>query len=85
MRPIHQTLNLIAQSSHKLTASIGLAMGMTVGMALVGMAPPVHAQAVAGKTELYWFGQAGFKIKTPGGKIIAVSYTHLTLPTICSV
>lgn len=72
MRPIHQTLNLIAQSSHKLTASIGLAMGMTVGMALVGMATPVHAQAVAGKTELYWFGQAGFKIKTPGGKTIVI-------------
>jgi L-ascorbate metabolism protein UlaG (beta-lactamase superfamily) len=23
-----------------------------------------------GKTELLWLGQAGFRIKTPGGKII---------------
>jgi L-ascorbate metabolism protein UlaG (beta-lactamase superfamily) len=30
------------------------------------------AAAVAGKTELLWLGQAGFRIKSPGGKIIVV-------------
>jgi len=25
------------------------------------------AQAQSGKTELLWLGQAGFRIKTPGG------------------
>ncbi len=37
----------------------------------------VHAQtekaaAVNGKTELLWLGQAGFRITTPGGKIIVI-------------
>jgi len=37
----------------------------------------VHAQAPAastaqGKTDILWLGQAGFRIKTPGGKIIVV-------------
>jgi L-ascorbate metabolism protein UlaG (beta-lactamase superfamily) len=30
------------------------------------------ATAVQGKTELLWLGQAGFRIKTPGGKIIVI-------------
>ncbi len=30
------------------------------------------AAAVSGKTELLWLGQAGFRIKTPGGKIIVI-------------
>lgn len=33
---------------------------------------PATAAAVAGKTELLWLGQASFRIKTPGGKIIVV-------------
>jgi L-ascorbate metabolism protein UlaG (beta-lactamase superfamily) len=28
--------------------------------------------AVKGKTEMLWFGQAGFRIKTPGGKTIVI-------------
>ncbi len=35
-------------------------------------AQPEKAAAVSGKTELLWLGQAGFRIKTPGGKIIVV-------------
>jgi L-ascorbate metabolism protein UlaG (beta-lactamase superfamily) len=45
---------------------------MALGVSLATMAPKVHAQAAAGKTELYWFGQAGFKIKSPGGKTIVI-------------
>jgi L-ascorbate metabolism protein UlaG (beta-lactamase superfamily) len=30
------------------------------------------AQAQSGKTELLWLGQAGFRIKTPGGKTIVI-------------
>jgi L-ascorbate metabolism protein UlaG (beta-lactamase superfamily) len=29
-------------------------------------------EPVAGKTELLWLGQAGFRIKTPGGKVIVI-------------
>ena len=28
--------------------------------------------AASGKTELLWLGQAGYRIKSPGGKIIVV-------------
>jgi L-ascorbate metabolism protein UlaG (beta-lactamase superfamily) len=28
--------------------------------------------AVAGKTEMLWLGQAGFRIKSPGGKVIVI-------------
>ncbi len=31
-----------------------------------------NAPAATGKTELLWLGQAGFRIKTPGGKTIVV-------------
>jgi L-ascorbate metabolism protein UlaG (beta-lactamase superfamily) len=30
------------------------------------------ASSVQGKTEILWLGQAGFRIKTPGGKIILI-------------
>jgi L-ascorbate metabolism protein UlaG (beta-lactamase superfamily) len=30
------------------------------------------ASAATGKTEMLWLGQAGFRIKTPGGKIIVI-------------
>jgi L-ascorbate metabolism protein UlaG (beta-lactamase superfamily) len=47
---------------------------------LVCAAAPAHAQATSavdatatqGKTELLWFSQAGFRIKTPGGKTIVI-------------
>jgi L-ascorbate metabolism protein UlaG (beta-lactamase superfamily) len=45
---------------------------MALGVSLATMSPKAHAQAAAGKTELYWFGQAGFKIKSPGGKTIVI-------------
>ena len=42
---------------------------------LLSVSMPSFAQtsaAVTGKTELLWLGQASFRIKTPGGKIIVV-------------
>ncbi len=35
-------------------------------------APPPAMAAASGKTELLWLGQAGYRIKSPGGKIIVV-------------
>jgi L-ascorbate metabolism protein UlaG (beta-lactamase superfamily) len=47
--------------------------GLVVVSAL-GFALAAHAQdaTTSGKTEILWFGQAGFRIKTPGGKIIVI-------------
>ena len=44
---------------------------------LLTLASSVQAQApatasVQGKTELLWFGQAGFRIKSPTGKMILI-------------
>ena len=72
MRPTAKSLNLMAQASQRLTIGFSLALTMVLGVSLATMAPKVHAQAAAGKTELYWFGQAGFKIKSPGGKTIVI-------------
>jgi len=45
--------------------------------ALALVSTPLLAQGsaapVAGKTELHWMGQASFRIKTPGGKIIVIA------------
>ena len=46
-----------------------------VPTALMAMAVPAQAQsdsAASGKTELLWLGQASFRIKSPGGKVIVV-------------
>ncbi len=32
----------------------------------------VFAQSSTSKTEMQWLGQAGFKIKTPGGKVLVI-------------
>jgi L-ascorbate metabolism protein UlaG (beta-lactamase superfamily) len=36
---------------------------------LLALAGTAHAQ---GKAELQWFSQAGFKLTTPGGKVIMI-------------
>jgi len=61
------TLNLIKHAVGLLLAS----------SALLGLSPAVHAQPdkaaiTAGKTELLWLGQAGFRIKSPGGQHIVI-------------
>jgi L-ascorbate metabolism protein UlaG (beta-lactamase superfamily) len=49
-----------------------LALTLTLGIFLATSSVTAQAQAAAGKTELLWLGQAGFKIKTPGGKTIVI-------------
>lgn len=40
---------------------------------LLALGAPAQAQtAASGKTELLWLGQAGFRIKSPGGKMILI-------------
>jgi L-ascorbate metabolism protein UlaG (beta-lactamase superfamily) len=41
-------------------------------MSVALIAPVAQAQTATGKTELLWLGQAGFRIKTPGGKTIVI-------------
>lgn len=61
----------------RFTPSLALC-GAVFGTLLIGAALPVVAQTTAaapaatGKTEMQWLGQAGFRIKTPSGKIIVV-------------
>ena len=50
---------------------------LVTALGLAGVSSTVSAQqdkpvATAGKTELMWLGQAGFRIKTPGGKTIVI-------------
>ena len=52
--------------------TFSLALTLTLGIFFATTSVTAHAQATAGKTELLWLGQAGFKIKTPGGKTIVI-------------
>jgi L-ascorbate metabolism protein UlaG (beta-lactamase superfamily) len=57
----------------KLPRLIGLHCGAALATVLM-LGSPVQAQTspAAGKTELLWLGQASFRIKSPGGKIIVI-------------
>jgi L-ascorbate metabolism protein UlaG (beta-lactamase superfamily) len=52
--------------------TLSLALTLTLGIVLATSSVTAQAQATAGKTELLWLGQAGFKIKSPGGKTIVI-------------
>jgi len=52
--------------------TFSLALTLTLGIFLATTSVTAQAQATAGITELLWLGQAGFKIKTPGGKTIVI-------------
>src|SRR5476649_2585421 len=45
--------------------AVALTAMMTIGA-------PAQAQTGSGKTELLWLGQASFRIKSPGGKVIVI-------------
>ena len=72
MRKLYQAMNLMTQASCRLTTGLGLALTLSLGLGITAASVPAQAQPATGKTELYWFGQAGFKIKTPGGKTIVI-------------
>jgi L-ascorbate metabolism protein UlaG (beta-lactamase superfamily) len=57
----------------KLPRLIGLHCSAALAAVLM-LGSPVQAQTspAAGKTELLWLGQASFRIKSPGGKIIVI-------------
>eukprot|EP00969_Alexandrium_andersonii_P251333 11108309-Alexandrium_andersonii.AAC.1 len=59
---------------------------------LVGSEMCIRDRACAGNVEVLWrllWGSCENAVEAPwmycGGTVGAVSYTHLTLPTICSV
>ena len=52
--------------------------GIALSTILLSTSGSIYAQApapnaVQGKTEILWLGQAGFRIKSPGGKIIVIA------------
>ncbi len=57
----------------RFTQSITLCTALLLSVSMTSCAQiSTAAPAVTGKTELQWLGQAGFRIKTPGGKTIVV-------------
>jgi L-ascorbate metabolism protein UlaG (beta-lactamase superfamily) len=57
----------------RFTTSLALCGAILLAAALPATAQTAAATpAATGKTELLWLGQASFRIKTPGGKIIVV-------------
>ena len=66
----------------KFPASLKIALTLVCAAVAIGcapMAPSAQSQSqpqtqpvMAGKTQLLWLGQAGFRITTPGGKTIVV-------------
>ncbi len=65
--------------SLKTPCALALTALLSIGCAQLPSAPTASAggasasgTATAGKTELLWLGQAGFRIKSPGGKMIVI-------------
>ena len=54
----------------KLSVALSLTALIITGCATQAQTPA--AAPMAGKTEVLWLGQAAFRIKTPGGKIIVI-------------
>jgi L-ascorbate metabolism protein UlaG (beta-lactamase superfamily) len=54
----------------KLSVALSLTALVLTGCATQAQTPA--AAPMAGKTEVLWLGQAAFRIKTPGGKIIVI-------------
>lgn len=59
---------------HSFKSSIGTALiaGLLLAFTSGVQAQTPTASGAQGKTELLWFGQAGFRIKTPNGKMILI-------------
>ena len=59
----------------KTPCALALTALLTIGCTQLPSAPSASAAApaaAAGKTELLWLGQAGFRITSPGGKMIVI-------------
>jgi L-ascorbate metabolism protein UlaG (beta-lactamase superfamily) len=59
--------NLLKYALGTFLASIALVLSVSISYAQTS-----PASSVQGKTEILWLSQAGFRIKTPGGKIILI-------------
>ena len=59
--------NLLKYALGTSLASIALVLSVSISYAQTS-----PASSVQGKTEILWLSQAGFRIKTPGGKIILI-------------
>ncbi len=59
--------NLLKYALGTSIASIALILSVSISYAQTS-----PASSVQGKTEILWLSQAGFRIKTPGGKIILI-------------
>jgi hypothetical protein len=55
----------------KLHSAVALATLLLTNPAAQAQTAPAAA-AVTGKTEMLWLGQASWRIKTPGGKVIVI-------------
>lgn len=55
----------------KTTRLLKYLLALTLSAAAI-LGAPSHAQTASGKTEILWLGQAAFRIKSPGGKIIVI-------------
>jgi len=62
-------MNYISLRSSISTFLVSLALLLSAGLS---NAQTSAASSVQGKTDILWLGQAGFRIKTPGGKIILI-------------
>ncbi len=62
-------MNYISLRSSISTFLVSLALLLSAGLS---NAQTSTTSGVQGKTDILWLGQAGFRIKTPGGKIILI-------------
>ncbi|WP_371816518.1 metal-dependent hydrolase [Polynucleobacter sp. MWH-UH25E] len=58
--------------SHSLKQALGIALAIPLLFITGHSVYAQSAPSAQGKTELLWFGQAGFRIKTPEGKMILI-------------
>jgi L-ascorbate metabolism protein UlaG (beta-lactamase superfamily) len=56
----------------KLHSAVALATLLLTNPAAQAQTAPAAATADTGKTEMLWLGQASWRIKTPGGKVIVI-------------
>lgn len=70
-RSMKRLMNRLIQTPCALALSALVLAGCALPVSQTSAPAPVMA-AASGKTELLWLGQASFRIKSPGGKIIVV-------------
>ena len=74
LKRIKKTSQTLLSAALGVAAAVSFATvpGSALAQAQPGAAQPQPSVAATGKTELLWLGQAGFRIKTPTGKVIVI-------------